>query len=33
MEEALDYLDLFDISFREWCDKHYDEARATGLVA
>jgi hypothetical protein len=33
MEHALTFLDLLDISFREWCDKHYDEARATGLVA
>jgi hypothetical protein len=33
MERAIDVLDAFDISFREWCDRYYDEARATGLVA
>jgi hypothetical protein len=33
MEHAIDTLNLFDITFREWCDRHYDEARATGLVA
>lgn len=33
MERALDSLDAFGISFRQWCDRYYDEARATGLVA
>lgn len=33
MEHALDTLDAFGMSFREWCDRYYDEARATGLVA
>ena len=33
MEQAVDELDALGVSFREWCDKYYDEARATGLVA
>ncbi|HVV76694.1 MAG TPA: hypothetical protein VHC43_11715 [Mycobacteriales bacterium] len=33
MERALDELDAMGVSFREWCDKYYDEARATKLVA
>ncbi|HEX3900919.1 MAG TPA: DUF222 domain-containing protein [Mycobacteriales bacterium] len=30
---ALDTLAVMDLTFREWVDKHFDEARATGLVA
>lgn len=30
---ALDTLDLLDISYRQWVDKHFDEMRAVGLVA
>jgi hypothetical protein len=33
MERALDELDAIGITFREWCDKYYDEARLTKLVA
>ena len=33
MEHALDTLDAFGISFRQWCDQYYEQARATGLVA
>jgi hypothetical protein len=33
MERALTVLGAMDLSFRQWCDTHYDEARATGLVA
>jgi hypothetical protein len=33
MERAVDTLDAFGISFRQWCDRYYDEARRTGLVA
>jgi hypothetical protein len=32
-EHALDTLDAFGETFRQWCDRYYDEARATGLVA
>jgi hypothetical protein len=31
-ERAVDTLDAFGIGFREWCDRYYDGARATGLV-
>jgi hypothetical protein len=33
MSQALDVLNAMDLTFRRWVDKHYDEARATGLVA
>jgi hypothetical protein len=33
MEHALDTLDAFGIGFRQYCNQHYDEARATGLIA
>jgi hypothetical protein len=33
MAESLAILDAMELSFRQWCDKHYDEARLTGLVA
>ncbi|HVU61055.1 MAG TPA: DUF222 domain-containing protein [Mycobacteriales bacterium] len=33
MEHALDTLHAFGETFQQWCDRHYDQARATGLVA
>ena len=33
LDHALDTLDAFGMTFRDWCDRHYDEARRTGLVA
>lgn len=33
MARAVDLLDAFGETFRQWCDRHYDEARVTGLVA
>jgi hypothetical protein len=33
MSYALDTLAAMDLTFQQWVDKHYDEARATGLVA
>ncbi|HVT64136.1 MAG TPA: DUF222 domain-containing protein [Mycobacteriales bacterium] len=33
MEHALDQLDAWGDTFEAWCNRHYDEARATGLVA
>jgi Domain of unknown function (DUF222) len=33
MSQAMDFLNAIDLTFKQWCDKHYDEARATGLVA
>jgi hypothetical protein len=30
---ALDLLDAFGETFTQWCDRHYDQARAVGLVA
>jgi hypothetical protein len=33
MDRAVDTLHAFGDTFRQWCERHYDEARATGLVA
>jgi hypothetical protein len=33
MEYAVDQLAAWGDSFEQWCNRHYDEARATGLVA
>jgi hypothetical protein len=33
MEHALDQLDAWGDTFEAWCNRYYDEARATGLVA
>jgi Domain of unknown function (DUF222) len=33
MSQALDVLNAMDLTFRQWVDKYYDEARSTGLVA
>jgi hypothetical protein len=33
MSYALDVLNAMDLTFRQWVDKHYDQARLTGLVA
>jgi hypothetical protein len=33
MERAVDTLNAFGETFEQWCERHYDQARATGLVA
>ncbi|HWC33894.1 MAG TPA: hypothetical protein VG650_03600 [Mycobacteriales bacterium] len=33
LEHALDQLHAFGMNFEQWCNRYYDEARKTGLVA
>jgi hypothetical protein len=33
MEQAVDTLHAYGETFHDWCERHYDQARATGLVA
>jgi hypothetical protein len=33
MARAVDMLDAFGETFQQWCDRHYDQARAVDLVA